>query len=218
MQSEQFDDIIKHYIDFVNQQVGAYMDALAGFAGNHVRVSRQVHRINRKTGFKVGGNGEKTIVCSSYEDPSKPDFICNNITRCDEYLARNAIFGRNEQQYIKAVLIFVFTYWEDEIRERLAKAKGVEKNTIISNIMGDLRVLRNVILHSKSIMKSDKYKELKVLREFFAENSEIIIDYELMHKIFVLLKQDMARMTFEWLGVKNAPFKLEDLRDFAIQK
>lgn len=67
-------------------------------------------------------------------------------------------------------------------------------------------------------MKSDKYKELKVLREFFAENSEIIIDYELMHKIFVLLKQDMARMTFEWLGVKNAPFKLEDLRDFAIQK
>jgi hypothetical protein len=38
-----------------------------------------------------------------------------------------------------------------------------------------------------------------------------------MHKIFVLLKQDMARMMLEWLGKKNAPFKPEELRAFAIQ-
>lgn len=34
------DDIIREYIDFVNQQVGVYMDAIAGFAGNHARVER----------------------------------------------------------------------------------------------------------------------------------------------------------------------------------
>lgn len=33
---ESFDSIIKEYIDFVNQQVGVYMDALAGFAGHRV--------------------------------------------------------------------------------------------------------------------------------------------------------------------------------------
>jgi hypothetical protein len=165
MQSEQFDDVIKHYIAFLNQQVGTYMDALAGFAGNRVRVSRQVHRINRQTGFNIGENGEKTIVHSSYEDPSKPDFICNNITKCDEYLARNANSGRNEQQYIKAVLIFIYAYWEDEIRDRLAKAKGVEKNNITSNIIGDLRVLRNVILHSKSIMRNDKHRTYALSEE-----------------------------------------------------
>jgi hypothetical protein len=45
--TERFDDVVRQYIDFVNQQVGAYMDALAGFAGHYARVERQVHRVNR---------------------------------------------------------------------------------------------------------------------------------------------------------------------------
>ena len=32
--AESFDDVVREYIDFVNQQVGMYMDALAGFAGH----------------------------------------------------------------------------------------------------------------------------------------------------------------------------------------
>jgi hypothetical protein len=31
--SEKFDHVIREYIDFVNEQVSTYMDALAGFAG-----------------------------------------------------------------------------------------------------------------------------------------------------------------------------------------
>jgi hypothetical protein len=30
--SESFDDVVREYISFVNEQVGTYMDALAGFA------------------------------------------------------------------------------------------------------------------------------------------------------------------------------------------
>ena len=36
--TEAFDDVVREYIEFVNQQVGAYMDALAGFAGHYARV------------------------------------------------------------------------------------------------------------------------------------------------------------------------------------
>ena len=43
--SERYDDVIREYIDFVNEQVGTYMDALAGFAGHYARVQRQVHRM-----------------------------------------------------------------------------------------------------------------------------------------------------------------------------
>ena len=45
--NENLDDVIREYIDFVNRQVGVYMDALAGFAGHRTRVERQVHRISR---------------------------------------------------------------------------------------------------------------------------------------------------------------------------
>ena len=39
--NETLDSIIRDYIDFVNRQIGVYMDALAGFEGHHCRVERR---------------------------------------------------------------------------------------------------------------------------------------------------------------------------------
>lgn len=216
--NEQFDDVVREYIDFVNEQVGAYMSALAGFDGHHARVSRQVHRINRPVATRPpDGEGIPTVVWASYEDPTKPDIIHNQIIRCDEYLEANRPGGRNEQQHSRSILIFLFTYWEDEIRPRLARAKGVELNDIQSEIMGDLRTLRNVILHSKSVMRTDKHATLKILRNMFEADKELVFSYEGIHQIFVLIKQDCARLLFGWLGVEDGPVKPEELKDVAIQ-
>ena len=158
---ELFDEVVREYIDFVNEQVGAYMSALAGFAGHHARVSRQVHRANRPVATKPADrDGMPTVVWASYEDPTKPDIIHNQIIRSDEYLEANRPGGRNEQQHSRAILIFLFTYWEAEIRPRLARAKGVAPNDIQSDIMGDLGTLRNVILHAKGVLRLDKHASL----------------------------------------------------------
>ena len=50
----------------------------------------------------------------------------------------------------------------------------------------------------------------------FIVDQPIHISYESMHRIFVLIKQDCAKMLFEWLGVKDAPFGPEDIVDLAI--
>lgn len=216
--NEQFDEVVREYIDFVNEQVGAYMSALAGFAGHHARVSRQVHRANRPVATRPPDKkGMPTVVWASYEDPTKPDIIHNQIIRCDEYLEANRPGGRNEQQHSRSILIFLFTYWEDEIRPQLARAKGVELNEIQSDIMGDLRTLRNVILHSKSVIRPDKHASLKLLGDMFEVDKELAFSYDGMHQIFVLIKQDCARLLFGWLGMKNGPVKPEELKDVAIQ-
>lgn len=215
---EAFDDIVREYIDFVNRQVGVYMDALAGFAGHHTRVERQVHRINRPVKSHIDNTGRRVVVWASYEDPSKPDIVHNRIIRASDYIAANSKDGSNAQQHSQAILVFLFTYWEDEIRPRLAASKNVELQEIRSDIMGDLRVLRNVILHAKGIIRSDKHRELKKLSDMFIVDNPIHITYENMHKIFVLIKQDCARMLLEWKGVKNAPIQPDDIVDIAIQK
>lgn len=51
----------------------------------------------------------------------------------------------------------------------------------------------------------------------FAVDEPVHISYNNMHRIFVLIKQDCARMLFEWKGVKNAPIQPEDIVDIAIQ-
>ena len=217
---ELFDEVVREWIDFVNKQVGAYayMSALAGFAGHHARVSRQVHRANRPVATKgPDGKGIPTVVWASYEDPTKPDIIHNQIIRSDEYLEANGPGGQNEQQHSRAILIFLFTYWEDEIRPRLAHAKGVDQKEIQSDIMGDLRVLRNVILHAKSVIRPNKHESLRLLSDLFEVDKELVFSYEGMHKIFVFIKQDCVRFLFGWLGVEDGPVKPEQLKDVAIQ-
>ena len=210
------DYIIREYIDFVNQQVGVYMDAMSGFAGNHARVERQVCRVIRKS--KLKENDEQPMVWASYEDPSKPDIIHNRIIRSSEYLSSNSVDGANAQQHSQAILVFLFTYWEDEIRPRLADSMNIAVSEIKSDIMGDLRIIRNVILHSKGIIRHDKHKNLKLLREMFAVDQLVHISYENIHKIFILIKQDCARLLLQWLGVKNSPnVKPEEFVDVALQ-
>lgn len=215
---ETFDDVIREYIDFVNRQVGVYMDALAGFAGHHTRVERQVHRINRAVNSHIDNTGQRVVVYASYEDPSQPDVIHNRIIRASDYIAANSKDGSNAQQHSQAVLVFLFAYWEEEIRPRLATLKKVELREIESDIMGDLRLLRNDILHNKGIISPTTTNGLKKLCDMFVVDKPIHISYENMHQIFVLIKQDCARMLFEWLGVKDAPIRPDDIVGIAIQK
>lgn len=216
--NETFDNVIRQYIDFVNQQVGVYIDALAGFAGHKVRTERQVHRISKASGIRIDECDNKVVMRTSYEDPTKPDVIHNRIIRADDYMAANSEGGSNEQQLSQAILIFLFTYWEEEIRPRLAASKKVELKEISSDIMGDLRVLRNVILHAKCIMRSDKHKALKKLNNMFTVDKPISLSYENMHNIFILIKRECAKMLMEFLGVENGPVQPEELVDIAIQR
>jgi hypothetical protein len=194
------------------------MDALAGFTGHHVRIERQVHRINKPIKSYSNENGQQVIMRASYEDPTKPDIIHNRIIRASDYIEANSEGGSNSQQLSQAVLIFLFTYWEDEIRPRLASAKNAKLQDIRSDIMGDLRILRNVILHAKGILRQDKQRGLKKLGNMFVVNQPIHISYENMHQIFVFIKQECGKMLFDWIGVKNAPIQPEEMLDIAIQK
>ncbi len=215
-QVESADDIVHEFIDFINAQLGAYMDALAGYAGHYTSVERQVHRVMRPNKVTTEAAGKKVVVCASYEDPTQPDIVLNRIIRASDYLAANAIGGSNEQQHVRAVVIFLFTFWELDIRPRLAASDRVKPD---SDIMGDLRILRNVILHSKGIMRADKHKKLKKLANLFTIDEPIYIGYEDLHQIFVLVKQECARILLEWSGAaSSAPFAISELRDVAIQR
>jgi hypothetical protein len=143
--------------------------------------------------------------------------IHNRIVRAEDYLAANALNGSNEQQHARAIVVFLFTYWEDEIRPRLAAAKAVPLSEIRGDAMGDLRIPRNVILHARGILRSDKHTELKKLSRLFAVDQPLNLSYETMHAIFVAVKQECGKLLFDWLGVTDAPVTPEEI-DLAIQR
>lgn len=202
----------------MNLQVGAYMDAMAGFAGHVTRVERQVHRVNRPERVQQNPDRVSTVVWASYEDPSQPDIIHNRIVRADQYLAANGPGGVNERQHARSILVFLYTYWELEIRPRLAAASDVEVSAISADIMGDIRYIRNAVLHNQSVLSRKDYDRLRATQDLFKPEEEILLPYEVMHRLFVLAKQQCASLLLKHLGVDDGPLSPQEVVDVAIQR
>ena len=214
-----YDDVVKEFIDFVNLQVGVYMNSIAGFAGARIQMERQVARVLRAQSRKKDARGDQVITHQSFEDPRRPDVIHSRIVTAESFIQENSPNGINQRQLTYSVIVFIFTYWEAEIRPRLAEAANVEIEEVKSEIMGDLRCIRNSILHTKGVLTPEWHGKLVVLKDCFAVGQQIDIGYELMHQIFVKIKQGCARLIFEWLGVDpEGRFDIDQLKAFAIQK
>lgn len=121
--------VLRSFIDFVNRQVGVYCDCLAGFQGNKVRVERQMPRLQRPTSHKIE-DGQPVITYVSVEDPSGPDVLHHRIIRADEFINVNSEAAYNEQQICWAIVVFIFTYWDAEIRPQIARIRGVAPNEV----------------------------------------------------------------------------------------
>lgn len=215
----EYDEIVKEFIDFVNLQVGVYMNSIAGFSGAKMQMERQVARVLRAQSQKKDARGDQVITHQSFEDPKSPDVIHSRIATSDQFIQENSQGGLNQRQLSYSVIVFIYTYWEDEIRPRLAKSAGIDIKEVTSEIMGDLRCIRNSVLHTKGIFTPEWHVKLAVLKDCFIENEQIEISYELMHQIFVKVKQGCAKLIFDWLGVDpEGRFEVDQIKSVAIQK
>lgn len=215
----EYDDVVKEFIDFVNLQVGVYMNSIAGFAGAKIQMERQVARVLRAQSRKTDARGETVIAHQSFEDPQRPDVIHSRIVTAENFIQENSPGAINQRQLSYSVIVFIFTYWEDEIRPRLAEASNAEVKNIKCEIMGDLRCIRNSILHTKGVFTPEWHRKLVMLKNCFAVDEQIEISYELMHQIFVKIKQGCAKLIFAWLGEDPGDrFDIDQLNGFAIQK
>jgi hypothetical protein len=115
-------DVLRGFIDFVNRQVGVYCDCLSSFYGNKVRVERQVARVTRPASRRIE-NGQTVITWASLENPTRPDVIHHRTIRADEFIAANSEAGFNEHQVCWSIIVFIFSYWDEEIRPNTKSLK-----------------------------------------------------------------------------------------------
>ena len=99
-----------------------------------------------------------------------------------EYRKRNAKDGRNHIWMGQLALVQMYGFWDDCYRQKIAEASGREKNDLKSDIMGDLRWLRQSIVHHRGIALNEveKCKILNWFREgdtlsFTPEQFEILV-------------------------------------------
>lgn len=211
-------ETLREFIDFVNRQVGVYMDALAGFAGNKTRLEFQVARVLRRTQQRKDADGVNVMVWSSFEDQGSPDIIHNRVTRAVDYIAYNSIHGFNEQQHARAIVVMIFAFWNEEIRPRLARCKNIDPNEIKVDALGDLRLLRHAIIHNKGVLSQAAQAKLKVMKDLFVPDTEIVASHDDMHRLFSALKQGVAVLILDHTGPKPGTPDVTQIVDVAIQR
>jgi hypothetical protein len=208
--------ILRGFIDFVNQQVGVYSDCLSGFRGNKVRIERQRARVRRPTGRHIE-NGLPVIVWTSVEDPDSPDVIHHRIIRADDFIAANAEAGFNEQQTCRAIIVFLFAHWDEEIRPRIADVRGVKSHDVKLDELGDLRILRKNIVHNGGLLPVSEYAKLKVMKDIVKPDAQITFTHHQMHKVFIHVKQAIGTLILRYTGGLPGAPKASELTGIAIQ-
>lgn len=214
--NQAFAQAIHEFQDFLRSQKGAYGDACAGYRRNEITIKRQVSRVLKQAGRKMGDEGIPSVVMTSVEDPTAPDAIVQTVRLSREYVEANARSGSNEQQICRAIIVFVFTYWEDVTRFKCASALGVEKNDLKLPIAGDLRLLRHAIIHDRNVLSKAAHGKIEVLGALFSAGEEIVFTHAKMHEIFRLLDKNLARFTLEKLEIPEPPGGFDEVSQVAI--
>jgi hypothetical protein len=106
-----------------------------------------------------------------------------------DYRDRLLPSGRNAHLIGNYLLIALYQHWEDSWRGRIARALKLEdKNTIMSDYWGDLRLIRICLIHKKGIADKDVATK-SILFQWFKEGDTIVLDRDRIEAIIVGLFQ-----------------------------
>jgi hypothetical protein len=157
------------------------------------------------------------IVWVSLEDPTRPDVIHHRTIRADEFITANSEAGFNEQQVCWSIIVFIYTYWDDEIRPQISKIRGVQKNEVRIDVFGDLRILRQSIVHHDGVLEAADHATLKVLNGICQADIPISPTHDQMHKIFVAVKSAIGALILEYTAHLPGAPKPDDIVSIAVQ-
>jgi hypothetical protein len=83
--------------------------------------------------------------------------------------------GLVAQQIGHQWLLLVFHEWEDEFRPRLAAARAVPVDEVRDPVLGDLRLMRNDIIHHRGLAMATN-SERRTRLNWFADGDVMLID------------------------------------------
>lgn len=151
---------------------GVLKDALAttGFATAALRrLTGELESVPR-----TPGNLDPTVFVLE-GDPNRPGARAHASWRLSEALKQLSVGGPVEVRLGQQWIVFMFSMWEQEFRPRLARAHGVPLDDIRYPLLGDLRRLRNDVVHHRGIATTQNAGGCEVLGHWFALGQPIAL-------------------------------------------
>ena len=206
--AEDLEEMIKVYdefAEFLNDMAGVHWFSLLG-----------VHELAKQTSAAI-----ETIIdlpettAVGLGSPGTKDFLPYSKWPTKELPTLLGPGGRVSLSLGHLWVVGVYSAWEDGYRERLAKATGVEKKEIAWSLVGDLRHLRNDIIHHHGIA-SEKHSGKCVVLQWttigqpITIHREMIFDFTDMMVPLMRLLKNVAEQQLAKLSQGDRPGSLAD--------
>lgn len=147
--------ILREYWQRVEEAYGLYLDATTAMSQWTVRLEKfQQEAIRRLSYNPAAPKNIEEMDQLKFQygegDPGTDEAFVLHESSQGELKARNREGGANEHAMGRAFLIAIYQLWEDHYRAAFATQLGKKKNDIMSDLFGELKIMRNGIIHNRN--------------------------------------------------------------------
>jgi hypothetical protein len=175
---------VHDFFDQLAPMIGAYYDVgiACDFALDKIAEVQKQHNLS----------DESTLSYGEGEPKGTPEEVAANAqhaTTIGATKARMARGGIDRQQTASAVLVFVYHLWDEIYRHAIAREKGIEPRDLKVDIFGDVRLLRNAIIHNKGIADENVAKCRTFTR--FKPGDQLLIGGNDLSEIYNAIRDEL---------------------------
>ena len=99
------------------------------------------------------------------------------------------------------LLITIYQFWEDHYRQAFAAAVGKLKNKITSDFFGDIRYIRNGVVHHRN-RATDEVEKCKILK-LFVPDQEIHLTTEQVKLVVRSVREALDDLRQRFVGLNG---------------
>jgi hypothetical protein len=195
MNSTPLQQAVLDYVVTVDGLYGHYLDSTDGFVAN----AKSVEQVQSQL-ITVVPPGTDLDARNMFYGHGNPNDQVNRIlhrTTQGEYKQRNAKGGHNHVRAAQLLVVLIYEYWDSEHRAKIATAMNLPSpNDLQVPLIGDLRLLRQDVIHHRSLLQLKHVEKLQVLPGFNA-GDELTLDGEAVESIVHGLKAAMDELVVD---------------------
>ena len=190
MDREQLNREVAAFFVQLDEIYGHYLDSTLGFDAIHARfaeIQERAKRDNPEIDFD-----ERHIYLGTGA-PDDPATVIQHRATQGEFKRRNAPDGANHVRAAQLLVVLIFAFWESRYRASIASGIGIDPSDLKVPILGDLRRLRNDIVHCAAIVQGETSAKLEVLNQMKAGQPIILYRDDVLHLV-QLLKASISQL------------------------
>jgi hypothetical protein len=185
--NEAAEQACEQFCRFVDSVHGTFLDAtfgMGGMAGWYMDTSQARWKELDEAGSLTPDDLNPEVIYGGQVRGQDADL---HRTRMHDLIARNSPNGSNWIFLALMCVVALHHMWDEHFRGELARALNVDKDSLKAEIFGEVRHLRNAIIHRLGIA-SDKVAAAKLTRSF-PEGSRLILTPQDLHDLTDMMKE-----------------------------